>query len=91
MSKKVRFRIAPDGKAHGVYSDILQRMKGARLQVRRFSHVEFDEASQCWVARAAFAFKNHKKGEALCSSPTRSECLALEHNCVSEFVRGIDL
>lgn len=65
-------RIRRDGSLESLHDDALKlEMLGPR-EIRRASHVEFDEATQRWTVADA------KTGEILYSHVSRARCLAWE-------------
>jgi hypothetical protein len=49
----IRLRISPDGCIRGLWTDEISFGELGTMQVRRASHVEFDEKRQCWCVRSA--------------------------------------
>jgi hypothetical protein len=45
--------ITADGLIHGLWDDRLELPRLGPVQVRRASHIEFDDRSQTWCVRAA--------------------------------------
>lgn len=62
---------APDGIAHGLYTEAIDLTKLGRLTVKRASRVEFNEQFQCWQVRTV-------RGRLIFSAPTRQQCLDWE-------------
>lgn len=72
MSKvKLNLFITPDGVVNAVYHDALRQLLPGKLQVKRASHVEFNEAFQRWEAR-------RPNGSVMCMDSSREACLKLE-------------
>lgn len=64
--------VRPQGEVDCLYRDELRLEQLGALQVRRASHVEFDEDKGVWVAREA------NGGGVIASHPRRSVCLGRE-------------
>jgi hypothetical protein len=69
-----KFRITPDGRIRGLWTDDVQLGELGCLHVRRASHVEYDENLQRWTVRPV-----HAPGRVLHSSCSRAAALTWEH------------
>lgn len=85
----IRLRITPDGRIRGLWTDDVQLRELGALEVRRASHVEFDEQQQRWTVREATPHKRTCRllqrllgrpiGGVLHQASTRASALAWEH------------
>ena len=65
--------IRPDGVIEGLYSDAVPLNNLGRLNVKRATHVEFDEVCQEWIVMLP-------DGKKIYSNPSREEALDWERN-----------
>lgn len=74
MSSQPVWSIAfgPDGMAHALYTELLNLQAIGRLQIRRATLIEFNNAMQQWEVCDADG------GPSLYCSPSREECLLWE-------------
>ena len=61
----------PDGSAFGLYTEAIDLRSIGKLNVKRASRIEFDNANQVWCV-------SDLQGRRLFSSPSRGECLHWE-------------
>jgi hypothetical protein len=86
----IRLRISPDGCIRGLWNDDVGFAELGTMQVRRASHVEFDESQQCWCVRSAASAGLMRRllqwliggasGRILYRAATRTAALAWEHD-----------
>lgn len=74
-------RVRRDGSIVCLHDEKLELDRLGKRQVRRASHVEFDEDRQQWVARVAAT------GEEIHASASRQECLAAEAHFFNQRLR----
>ena len=70
---KALLRIAPDGTAGCLHTELIDLRSLGRLEVVRATRIVFDPESQSWEVRDAGAI-----GKRLFSHPSRQECLRWE-------------
>ena len=86
----IKLRISREGVVQSLWADEIQWVDLGVVQVRRASHVEFDEAGQCWcvqegkptstVRRWLQWLLRRSMGQVLHRAATRQAALAWEHD-----------
>ena len=67
----ITLTFTPDGTGHGIYTEALDLGTIGSLQIKRATHIEFDNRAQYWRVRDPDGF-------ALYNSPSRQQCLDWE-------------
>ena len=70
---KVSLTFTPDGKGHGLYTEIIDLSQIGQLAIERASTIEYDNSTQCWRV-------SDTDGVVLFSNPSRQQCLDWERN-----------
>jgi hypothetical protein len=79
---KTKIFLRPDGAVEGLYSDLIPLQELGQLNVKRATHVEFDNDSQKWVVSLP-------SGEELYSADSREKALEWEKAyCEKKLIAG---
>lgn len=71
MSVAAVLTFEPDGRVHGLYTEVIPLHDLGRLSIQRATSIEFDNARQHWVVRDL-------SGVAIFHAPSRQQCLDWE-------------